>query len=124
MPNATLPLVVVDLIRRAVETAAEQPDVEIPAERKEEVAAAVVREARKLPELRTIEQASNPKPKWQSRGMIGALVSGIAAIAGAFGLVLAPEEVDAVVGLVSNAVVVAGAVTAWIGRKNATQPIA
>jgi hypothetical protein len=56
--------------------------------------------------------------------MIGALVSGLAGVAGAFGFVLAPEEVDALVGLVANGIVVAGAVTAWIGRKNATRPVA
>jgi hypothetical protein len=37
---------------------------------------------------------------------------------------VAPEEVDAVIGLISNAIVVAGAVMAWVGRKNATQPVA
>jgi hypothetical protein len=56
--------------------------------------------------------------------MIGALVAGIAGIAGAFGFMLAPEEIDAAVGLISNGIVVAGAIMAWIGRKNATQPIA
>ena len=55
--------------------------------------------------------------------MIGALVAGLAGIAGAFGFVLAPEEVDAIVGLITNVIVVIGAVMAWIGRKNATQPI-
>jgi hypothetical protein len=56
--------------------------------------------------------------------MIGALVAGLAGVAGAFGFALAPEEIDAIVGLVSNGIVVAGAVMAWIGRKNATRPIA
>jgi hypothetical protein len=117
-------LVVFDLIRHAVEKAAERADVAIPAEHKAEVAAEVVREAQDLPEARALERAATPKPKWQSRGMIGALVSGLAGIAGAFGFVLAPEEVDALVGLVANAVVVVGAVMAWIGRKNAARPVA
>ncbi len=124
MLNPTIPLVISDLIRRAVERAADRPDVDIPQSQKEIVAAEVVREAQRLPELRAIEEAATRKSKWRSKGMIGALVSGLAAIAGAFGFVLAPEEVDAVVGLVSNAIVVAGAVMAWIGRKNATQPVA
>jgi lysozyme len=124
MINPNLPLVVVDLIRRAVESAVERPDAGIPAEHKTKIVDGVVREAKTLPELRTIEQAVVPKSKWQSKGMIGALVSGLAGIAGAFGFVLAPEEVDAVVGIVSNTVVVVGAVMAWIGRKNATQPVA
>ena len=124
MLNPTLPLAIFDLIRRAVENAAERPEVDIPAEQKETVAAQVVREARKLPEMQDLEQAAAPKSKWQSKGMIGALVAGFAGIAGAFGFVLAPEEVDAIVGLIANSIVVAGAVMAWIGRKNATQPIA
>ena len=124
MLNPTLPLAIFDLIRRAVEKAAERPEVDIPAEQKEVIATQVVREARKLPESRAIEEAATPKSSWQSRGMMGALVAGLAGIAGAFGFVLAPEEVDAIVGLISNGIAVAGAVMAWIGRKNATQPIA
>lgn len=124
MLNPTLPIAVFDLIRRAVEKAAERPEVDIPAEQKEVIATQVVREARKLPESREIEQAAAPKSQWQSRGMMGALVAGLAGIAGAFGFVLAPEEVDAIVGLISNGIVVGGAILAWIGRKNATQPIA
>ncbi len=112
------------LIRRALERAAERPDVDIPAGQKEIIATEVVREAQNLPELREIEQAATPKSRWQSKGMIGALVSGLAGVAGAFGFVVAPEEVDAVIGLISNAIVVAGAVMAWVGRKNATQPVA
>jgi len=83
-----------------------------------------VREAPNLPEAQKLEDSAAPKSKWQSRGMIGALVAGAAGIAGAFGFVLAPEEIDAVVGLSSNAIAVGGAVLAWIGRKNATQRIA
>ena len=124
MLNPTLPLAVFDLIRRAVEQAAERPEVDIPAEQKEVVATQVVREARKLPEVQELEQATAPKSRWQSRGMIGALVAGVAGVAGAFGFVLAPEEVDAIIGLISNGIVVVGAIMAWIGRKNATQPIA
>jgi lysozyme len=124
MLNPMLPLAISDLIRRAVEQAAERPDVDIPAGQKEIIAAEVVREAQNLPELRRIEQAATPKSRWRSKGMIGALVSGLAGIAGAFGFALAPEEVDAVIGLISNAIVVAGAVMAWFGRKNATQPVA
>ena len=124
MLNPAFPIAVLDLIGRAVERAAERPEVDIPAEQKETVAAQVVREARKLPELRTLEESARPKSLWQSRGMIGALVSGAAGVAGAFGFVLAPEEVDAVVGLVANGIAVAGALMAWVGRKNATKPIA
>jgi lysozyme len=124
MLNPTLPLAVFDLIKRAVEVAAERPEVDIPADRKEVVAAQVAREAGKLPEMQELETATAPKSKWQSKGMIGALVAGIAGIAGAFGFMLAPEEIDAAVGLISNGIVVAGAIMAWIGRKNATQPIA
>jgi hypothetical protein len=124
MLNPTLPLAVFDLIRRAVEVAAERPEVDIPADRKEVIAAQIAREAGKLPEMQELEKATAPTSKWQSKGMIGALVAGVAGVAGAFGFVLAPEEIDAVVGLVSNGIVVAGAVMAWIGRKNATQPIA
>ena len=107
-----------------MQKAAERPEVDIPPDRKEIVAQQVVREARKLPEIQELEEASAPKSPWRSRGMIGALVAGLAGVAGAFGFVLAPEEVDAVVGLISNSIVVVGAVMAWIGRKNATQPIA
>jgi len=124
MLNPALPLVVFDLIRRAVESAAERPEVDIPAERKEVIATQVVREARKLPEVQEFEQATAPKSKWRSKGMIGALVAGVAGVAGAFGFALAPEEVDAIIGLISNGIVVAGAIMAWIGRRNATQPIA
>ena len=123
MINPMLPMVVFDLIKRAVEKAAERPEVDIPVEQKELVAAQVVREARKLPEVQELEQALAPKSKWQSKGMIGALVAGIAGVAGAFGFALAPEEIDAIVGLISNGIVVAGALMAWIGRKNATRPI-
>ena len=124
MLNASLPFAVFELIRRAVESAAERPEVDIPSDRKDVVAAQVIREARKLPEVRDLEQAATPKSRWQSRGMIGALVAGFAGVAGAFGFVLAPEEIDAIVGLIANAIVVVGAVMAWIGRKNANQPIA
>jgi lysozyme len=124
MLNPTLPLAVFDLIKRAVEAAAERPEVDIPADRKKVIAAQVAREAGKLPEMQELEKATAPKSKWQSKGMIGALVAGVAGVAGALGFVLAPEEIDAVVGLVSNGIVVAGAILAWIGRKNATQPIA
>jgi hypothetical protein len=124
MLNPMLPLAVFDLIRRAVEKAAERPEVDIPTEQKELVAAQVVREARKLPEVQDLEQATSPKSKWQSRGMVGALVAGLAGVAGAFGFAIAPEEVDAIIGLISNGIAVAGAIMAWIGRKNATQPIA
>ena len=122
--NPTLPLVISDLIRRAVEQAAERPEVDIPASQKEIVATQVVREAQSLPELREIEKAAIPKSRWQSKGMIGALISGLAGVAGAFGFVVAPEEVDALIGLISNGIVVVGAVMAWVGRKNATQPVA
>ena len=124
MLNPAIPLVISDLIRRAVEQAAERPDVDIPASQKEIVATQVVREAQSLPELREIEKAAIPKSQWQSKGMIGALISGLAGVAGAFGFVVAPEEVDALIGLISNGIVVVGAVMAWVGRKNATQPVA
>jgi hypothetical protein len=84
MLNPMLPLAISELIRRAVERAAERADVAIPAGQKEIVATQVVREAQSLPELREIERAAAPKSRWRSRGMIGALVSGLA------GIVLAP----------------------------------
>jgi lysozyme len=124
MLNPTLPLAVFDLIKRAVEVAAERPEVDIAADRKQIIAAQVAREAGKLPEMQELERAAAPKSKWQSKGMIGALVAGLAGVAGAFGFVLAPEEIDVVVSLISNGIVVAGAIMAWIGRKNATRPIA
>ena len=66
MLNPTLPLIISDLIRRAVEQAAERPEVDIPASQKEIVATQVVREAQSLPELREIEKAAIPKARWQS----------------------------------------------------------
>jgi hypothetical protein len=77
----------------------------------------VVREARNLPEAQKLEKTTAPKSKWQSRGMIGALVAGAGGIAGAFGFVLAPEEIDAMVGLISNAIAVGGAVMAWFAAR-------
>ena len=124
MVPAAIPSIIFDVISKAVQAAAERPEVDIPENRKDIIAAQIVREARKLPEVQNIEQTAAPKSKWQSRGMIGALVAGLAGVAGAFGFALAPEEIDAIVGLIANGIVVVGAVTAWIGRKNATQPIA
>src|SRR3712207_6541211 len=97
MISPTIPLVIFDIVSKAVQRAAERPEVDIPADRKDVIAAQVVREARKLPEVQQIEEAVAPKSRWQSKGMIGALVAGFAGIAGAFGFMLAPEEVDAVV---------------------------
>lgn len=113
MLNPALPLAVFDLIRRAVERAADRPEVDIPAGRKEIVASQVVRETRKLPEVQALEEATSPNSRWRSRGMIGALVAGSAAIAGAFGFVLAPEEIDAIVGLISNGM--SSRVRSWPG---------
>jgi hypothetical protein len=124
MTSAAIPSIIFDIIAKAVLKAAERPEVDIPADRKDLIAAQVVREARKLPEIAELEAAAAPKSKWQSQGMIGAVVAGAAAIAGAFGVVLAPEEVDALVGLIANAVVLVGAVMAWLGRKKATRPVA
>ena len=61
MLNPTLPFAIFDLIRRAVEAAAERPEVDIPADRKEVIAAQVLREARKLSEVHEIERAVVPK---------------------------------------------------------------
>jgi lysozyme len=68
MINPMLPMVVFDLIKRAVEKAAERPEVDIPAEQKELVAAQVVREARKLPEVGN----SNRRPSRNPDGSRGA----------------------------------------------------
>lgn len=124
MIPAAIPILIFDVISQAVQKAAERVEVDIPEDRKDVIAAQVVREAQKLPEMQDLKEAAAPKSRWHSRGMIGALVAGLAGIAGAFGFALAPEEIDAVIGLISNGIVVVGAVMAWVGRKNATRSIA
>lgn len=124
MFQALIPGLLFDVISKVVQQKISDPTVpmqsEAPITAGREVASEVVQEIQNHPQLREVA----PKSKWQSRGMIGALVAGLAGVAGALGFVIAPEEVDAIVGLISNGIVVVGAVMAWIGRKNATRPIA
>jgi hypothetical protein len=55
-----IPAAIFELITKALQKAAERPDVDIPPDRKEIVAQQVVRQARNLPEIQELEEASAP----------------------------------------------------------------
>ena len=67
-----------------------------------------------------VTYASDEKPWWQSRAIVGALVVVFAQVASLFGLVVdEPAATEAAFGLVT----LVGAGLAWWGRVKATKPI-
>ena len=113
-----------DIVSRGVQDKIADPSSplrsEAPITAGRDVAREVEREVQRIPE---VAHATNMEPWWQSRVTWGALVSGAAGVASAFGFALAPEDTDVIIGVLTATATVLGAAFTLYGRWRARRPI-
>ncbi len=128
-PMTTLSLapVVLDVIDAAIRRAGSDPAIPIEprhaAAVAEDVTAAVAQDPRFRDVAAQVEHATNAEPWYQSRVTWGAVLTGLASVASAFGIALAPEDREVLVGILAAAGSLFGAALTLYGRWRARRPI-
>lgn len=119
--GAILPGIIETVIKRSIQDPQVPIDSHVPPSiAAREVADQVIEEVRRSPE---VQHATNNEPWYQSRVTWGAIISGAAGFAGAFGFAFSPEDVDVIVGAVTAAATIIGSAVTLYGRWKAKKPI-
>lgn len=119
--------VLADVVTDAVIRVARKAGTPLEPEVAPEVAAEVATETQSDPRLREVaaqvEHVTNNEPITQSRVSIGAIISGFAGIAGAFGIIISPEAQEQIIAVLTAIGTVAGAALTLYGRWKAKKPL-